>query len=79
MPPLNKKGEINYSEFMAATVDKNKALTKANLQFAFHYFDTDNDSYITKDDLKEVFRRQGQKLEDQLIDDIIRTLDELQC
>ena len=56
---FNKNGEINYSEFMAATVDKKKALTKANLQFAFHYFDTDNEGYITKDDLKEVFRRQG--------------------
>jgi Ca2+-binding EF-hand superfamily protein len=28
---FNKNGEINYSEFMAATVDKKKALTKANL------------------------------------------------
>jgi calcium-dependent protein kinase len=61
---FNKNGEVNYSEFMAATVDKKKALTKANLQFAFHYFDTDNEGYITKDDLKEVFRRQGQQLSD---------------
>ena len=56
---FNKNGEINYSEFMAATVDKKKALTKANLQFAFHYFDADNEGYITKQDLHEVFRRQG--------------------
>ena len=54
---FNKTGEINYSEFLAATVDKKKALTKANLQFAFHHFDTDNEGYITKQDLKEVFKR----------------------
>ena len=56
---FNKNGTINYSEFLAATVDKKVALTKQNLQFAFHHFDTDNEGYITKDDLKEVFRRQG--------------------
>lgn len=56
---FNKNGTINYSEFLAATVDKKLALTKQNLQFAFHHFDTDNEGYITKDDLKEVFRRQG--------------------
>ena len=42
---------------MAATVDKKKALTKANLEFAFHRFDVDNEGYITKDNLKEVFKR----------------------
>ena len=51
------RGSINYSEFLAATVDKKIALTNANLQFAFHYFDTDNEGYITKEALKEVFRR----------------------
>ena len=51
------RGSINYSEFLAATVDKKIALTNANLQFAFHHFDTDNEGYITKEALKEVFRR----------------------
>ena len=73
---FNKTGEINYSEFMAATVDKKKALTKANLQFAFHHFDVDNEGYITKTDLKEVFRRQGKQLSDKFIDDMIRTAHE---
>lgn len=54
-----KDGEINYSEFLAATVDKKVALNKANLEFAFHHFDTDNKGFITKNDLKEVFKRQG--------------------
>ena len=63
---------------MAATVDKKKALTKANLLFAFHHFDVDNEGYITKNDLKEVFKRQGQKLSDDIINDIIRTAHENQ-
>jgi len=61
---FNKDGEINYSEFLAATVCKKQVLTKANLRFAFHHFDTDNEGYITKSDLKEVFKRSGQKLTD---------------
>ena len=57
---FDKKGEINYSEFLAATVDRKRALTAENLRFAFHHFDVDNEGYISKHDLKEVFRRQGQ-------------------
>lgn len=52
-----RNGTINYSEFLAAIVDKNVALQNANLQFAFNYYDIDGKGYITKNDLKEVFRR----------------------
>mmetsp|Transcript_16981 Transcript_16981/g.26158 ORF Transcript_16981/g.26158 Transcript_16981/m.26158 type:complete len:374 (+) Transcript_16981:675-1796(+) len=61
---INKTGRINYSEFLIATVDKQTTLTQANVEFAFHHFDTDNKGYITKNDLKEVFKRQGNKLTD---------------
>lgn len=69
---FNKSGWINYSEFLAATVDKKTALTNANLLFAFNYFDIDNKGYITKHDLKEVFRRQGKSLQDDQLTEIIR-------
>ena len=61
---LDNVGEICYSEFLAATVCKKQVLTKANLRFAFHHFDVDNEGYITKNDLKEVFKRSGQNLTD---------------
>jgi len=69
---FNKDGEINYSEFLAATVCKQKVLTKANLRFAFHHFDTDNEGYITKNDLKEVFKRSGQNLTENDLNIIIK-------
>lgn len=47
-------------------------LTKQNLRFAFHHFDTDNEGYITKNDLKEVFRRSGQTLTDTDLNIIIK-------
>lgn len=69
---FNNTGKINYSDFLAATVDKKTALTNANLLFAFNYFDTENKGYITKGDLKEVFRRQGKHLSEGELNEIIR-------
>lgn len=45
---FDKDGLINYSQFLTATVDRKKALTMANLWFAFHHFDVDNSGYITE-------------------------------
>ena len=39
---LNHDGEINYTEFLAVTVDRKKAMTESNMHFAFHHFDVDN-------------------------------------
>ena len=56
---LDHDGEINYTEFLAVTVDRRKAITQANLTFAFHHFDIDNTGYITEENLAECFRREG--------------------
>ena len=56
---FNHDGEINYTEFLAVTVDRRKAITSANLTFAFHHFDIDNTGYITEENLAECFRREG--------------------
>ena len=55
-------GQINYSEFLAATVDRKKALSMQNLWFAFHHYDVDNSGYITEASLTEVFHREGKYL-----------------
>ena len=56
---FNKDGEINYSEFLAATVMKSKVVTDSNLKLAFHHFDVDNSGYITAANLAQAFKRQG--------------------
>jgi len=53
----NCDGEINYSEFLAAAINKEKVVTNANLNFAFHHFDVDNTGYITAQNLQEAFKR----------------------
>lgn len=40
-------GKINYSEFLAATVEIKKVLTYDRLWALFKYFDTDCSGYIT--------------------------------
>ena len=62
MIDVDHKGAINYSEFLAATIDKQKALSMQNLMFAFHHFDVDNSGYITEENLSEVFHREGRKV-----------------
>lgn len=44
---FNHDGQINYTEFLAVTVDRRKAITENNLLFAFHHFDIDGSGYIT--------------------------------
>ena len=61
---LNHDGEINYTEFLAVTVDRRKAMTENNMLFAFHHFDIDNTGVITFENLKECFKREGRHFED---------------
>jgi calcium-dependent protein kinase len=56
---FNKDGEINYSEFLAATIKKEKVISESNMKLAFHHFDTDNSGFITPDNLLAAFKRQG--------------------
>lgn len=59
---FNHDGEINYTEFLAVTVDRRKAITENNMLFAFHHFDVDNTGFITAENLEECFRREGKHL-----------------
>jgi len=45
--------EINYSEFIAATLDKKLFLNDERLWQTFKYFDIENKNCITLDNLKE--------------------------
>lgn len=60
---FNNDNEINYSEFLAATMNKEKVVSEANLNFAFHHFDVDNSGFITAQNLQEAFKRQGRLIE----------------
>jgi Ca2+-binding EF-hand superfamily protein len=48
----DQSGSIDYSEFVIATLNKKKLLSKNNLEVAFKAFDTDGSGTISKDELK---------------------------
>lgn len=51
---LNQNGTIEYSEWIAATVNKKQLLKEENLKEAFKTFDEDKDGYISADELKSL-------------------------
>ena len=53
---------INYTDFIAATLDSKVILNKQKLWNLFKYFDVHNNNFITVDDLKEVIARGGRRL-----------------
>lgn len=72
---FDKNGKIKYTEFLVATINKNEALTEANIEFAFHHFDTDNNGFITLDNLVEAFHREGKGLSSEEIQEILTQAD----
>ena len=67
--------EINYTEFIAATLDKKIYLNKEKLFAAFKHFDIDNSGWITVTNLKEVMARAGRKIMNEVLKEWINEND----
>ena len=59
--------EINYTEFIAATLDKKIYLNNEKLFSAFKHFDIDNSGCITVANLKEVMARAGRNIMNEIL------------
>ena len=64
MVDYDENGKIEYTEFLAATVDINKHLTKEKIALLFLQFDVDNTGRINSENLKRAFTKLGQTLTD---------------
>ena len=64
--------QINYTEFLAATISVKKILTKEHLVAMFNQFDTDGSGTITINDIKEAMNKFGQKITQEEISDIMK-------
>lgn len=53
---------INYTEFLAATLDVKKFLDEAKLQALFNQFDTDSSGFITKENIITAMQKLGQNI-----------------
>ena len=52
-------GKINYTEFLAATLNLKENLTEEVLHRLFKRFDVDDTNFISKKNLIDVFKRLG--------------------
>ncbi len=68
-------GKINYSEFLAATIEIKQVLTYDRLWALFKYFDTDSSGYITPANIKEAFAKTGKKITDEDVKHILQSHD----
>ena len=51
----DKSGAIDYSEFISASIDRKKMLSKKRLERIFKMFDKDCSGTISKDEIKQIF------------------------
>jgi len=77
MNEIDYKGNhlINYSEFLAATIDVKQVLTEERLNQLFLQFDVNNNGAITKEDLKAAFQKLGKSITDKEINEILASHD----
>merc|ERR1711959_609172 len=63
-------GEIDYSEFVVATMNEKNLLSNNKLHTAFKMFDKDGGGSISTDEIKQVLSF-GQNLEESVVQQII--------
>lgn len=60
-----QSNQINYTGFIAATLDEKKFFNKERLWNVFKHFDVDDTNFITISNLKEALARAGRKIDNQ--------------
>ena len=73
---LNGNGELDYSEWLVATLKRSDMINTKKLKQAFTYFDKDGSGKISLDELKEAMQGNGQDLDDDVFRDIMAEGDE---
>ncbi|CAG9321820.1 unnamed protein product [Blepharisma stoltei] len=71
----DKSGEIDYTEFIAATLNKNRLLSRERLEAAFKAFDLDNSGTICAGELKALLGKHHNYDED-MWQDIVNEVDQ---
>ena len=71
----DKSGFVDYSEFLAAAMDRSKLLSAERLQSAFEAFDRDKNGKISAQELKAMLEN-GNKLEIEVYSKLIREVDQ---
>lgn len=68
-------GEIDYSEWMVATIDKSKLLSENKMKQAFSLFDKDGGGSISPEEVKETLGLGDKNYDEKLWNDIVLEID----
>ena len=71
---LDGNGSIDYHEFLTATINRDKILSKQNLEFAFNAFDKDGSGKISLDEIAQIFNNTEVK-DKQVLEGILKNAD----
>ena len=74
---LVEDNEINYTDFISATLDSKIYLNNEKLWSAFKHFDTDSTNFITANNIKEAMARAGRKLPQNELDEMVKEVKSL--
>ena len=75
MADIDGSGEIDYSEWLIATSDKQNIINDQKLQTAFDFFDKDKSGSISVDEIKEVLGVKKKLTDDNIWNELIREAD----
>ncbi len=73
---INKNGYIEYEEFLTASIDKSKLLTKENLKYAFQFIDKEKSNGINGKKIINAFNASMNKVLEAVFNNIIIKVDE---
>lgn len=71
----NKDQTINYTEFVAAAIDKRKLLSEERIKACFRIFDKDGSGKISTSELKQMFQG-GNIVDEKVWTDLIKEVDQ---
>jgi calcium-dependent protein kinase len=71
----HKNGTINYSEFIAATLNSKLEITEEQIWSVFKRFDVDDSGFITEENLMEIMLKSSESLSRQQIQQMISEVD----
>ena len=67
----HENNKINYSEFLAATIDVRNFLTDSKLKAVFSQFDTDNSGKITQENIVLAMQKLGREMQPEQVREMI--------
>ena len=71
---IDHSGEIDFSEFILATVNRNSLMQEEKLRQAFRFYDKDGSGSISTDEIKSVLGV-GKKISEEVWAEVVREVD----